>query len=76
MWLDVFTFLRNKLNFIVFFSHEKKISDFRNFRKFSREMVDTKARWTCYGGHMVKAKRDDNSQLWLRQRESITHNSG
>ena len=25
-WLDVFTFLCNMLNFIVFFSHEKKIS--------------------------------------------------
>ena len=26
LWLDVFTFLCNKPNFIVFFSHEKKIS--------------------------------------------------
>ena len=26
LWLDVVTFLCNNLNFIVFFSHEKKIS--------------------------------------------------
>jgi len=26
LWLDVFTLLCNKLSFIVFFSHEKKIS--------------------------------------------------
>jgi len=26
LWLDVFTFLWNKLNFIIFFLHEKKIS--------------------------------------------------
>jgi len=26
LWLDVFTFLRNKLNFAGLFSHERKIS--------------------------------------------------
>jgi len=52
MWLDAFTFLRNKLNFIVFFS---------NFRMFSQEMQCTRANWTRYGGHMVKAKGEHNS---------------
>jgi len=46
-----------------------------NFRKFSQHMEYTRAKWTRYSGHMVKAKGEHNSQLWLKQRESITHNS-
>jgi len=56
LWLDVFTFLCNELNFVVFFSHEIKV-----FKKFSQEMEYTKVKWTHYGGHMAKAKREHNS---------------
>jgi len=55
----VFAFLCNKLNFIVFFPHEKKIST--NFRKFSQEMEYTRAKWTPYGDHVAKAKEEHNS---------------
>ena len=65
--MGMFTFLCNRLNFIVFLSHGKKIS--ANFRKFSQEMEFTKAKWTRYGGHMAKAKGEHNSQLKL----FITH---
>jgi len=58
MWLEVLTFLCNKFNFIVFFTHEQKIS---NLCKFGQEMEYTKAKWTRYGGHMVKAKGEHNS---------------
>ena len=63
MWLDVFTFLCNKLNFIVFFLHEKK--NLASFRKFSQEMEYTGAKWTRYGGHVAKANGEHNSQLKL-----------
>jgi len=65
MWLDVFTFLCNKLNFIVFFSCEKKISS--NVRKFSQEMDSLR-----YGGHMFNAKGEHNITLVKAKGE---HNS-
>ena len=39
-------------------SHFRK---FKNFRKFSQEMEYTRAKWTCYGGNVVKAKGQHNS---------------
>ena len=64
MWLDLFTFLCNKLNFIVFFSHEKKISQIAEIlaRKWNTLELNGLATVTA----------------WLKQRESITqtfHNS-
>jgi len=61
LWLNVFTFLYNKLNFIVLFSHEKKISQIleslvRNWNTLAQNGLATVA-------------------TWLKQRESITHNS-
>jgi len=61
MWLDAFTFLCNKLNFIVFFSHEKKIS----------QISESLARkW-------ITLERNGLTTMatWVMQRESITHNS-
>ena len=60
LWLDVFTFLCNKVNFIVFFSHEKKISQI--LESLTRKR---RAKWTRYGGHMAKAKGERNSLLKL-----------
>jgi len=62
MWLVVLTFLCNKLNFSVFFSHEKKIwqileSLTRKWNALERNGLTTVA-------------------TWLKQRESITQNSG
>jgi len=62
LWLDVFKFLCSELNFIVFFSHEKKSS---NFRKFSQEMEYTRAKSTRYSGHIARAKGEHNSSLKL-----------
>ena len=36
-----------------------------NFRKFSQQMEYTRAKWTRYGGQMVKAKGEHNSELNL-----------
>jgi len=59
LWLDKFTFLCNKLNFIAFlFTWEENLT---NFRKFSQEMELTRVKWARYGS--------------LMQRESIIHNS-
>ena len=61
LWLDVFKFLCNKLNFIVFFSHEKKIS----------QILESLARkWNTLerNGLITVTTR-------LKQRESITLNS-
>jgi len=60
----VFIFLCNKLNFIVFLSHEKKIaqileSSARKFNTLERNGL------AIYGGHMGKAKGQHNSNfLW------------
>jgi len=59
MWLDVLTFLCDKLNFIVFFAHEKKISQI--LESLARKWNTLRAKWTRYGGHMAKAKEDNNS---------------
>jgi len=59
LWLDVLTFLCSKLNYIAFFSHQKKIP--ANSKQISQEMEYTKAKWTGYGGHMAKAKGEHNS---------------
>jgi len=59
LWLDVFTFLCNKLNFIVFFSHGEE--NLANFRKFTQEMEYTRAKWTSCGDHMAIAKGEHNS---------------
>jgi len=59
--LDVFAFLCNKLNFIVFFSHEKKIEQI--LENLAREW-NTQER---NGLAMVAT--------WLKQKESITHDS-
>ena len=61
LWLDVLTFVCNKLNFNVFFSHEKKIS----------QILESLARkWNTL-------ERNGLSTVvtWLMQRESITHRS-
>jgi len=58
MWLHVLSFLCNKLNSIVFFSHEKKISQ---ILESLAEMEYTRAKWTRYGGRMVKEKGEHNS---------------
>ena len=34
----------------------------------------TGAKWTRYSGHMIKAKGEHDSKLWLNQMESITDN--
>jgi len=61
MWLDVSTFLRNKLNFIVFFSREKKIS----------QILESLARkWNTLEGNGFALVA-----IWLKQREIITHTS-
>jgi len=58
MWLDVFTFLCNKLNFIAFFSREKKIS----------QISESLARkWTTLERNGLAAVA-----TWLKQRESKT----
>jgi len=55
LWLNVFTLLCKKLNFLFYFSH------LTNWRKFSQEMEYTRAKWSCYGGHMAEAKGEHNS---------------
>jgi len=61
MWLDVFTFLCNKLNFIVFFSHERKIS----------QILESLARkWNT-----LERNEFATVATWLKQGESITNNS-
>jgi len=69
MWLDVFTFLCNKLNFIVFFSREKKISQI---------LESLTRKWNA-----LERNRLATVATWLKQKESITpvkaegeHNSG
>jgi len=58
MWLDMFTFLCNKLNFIVFFSYEKKIS----------QILESLARkWNT-----LDRNRLATVASWFKQRESIT----
>jgi len=59
LWLDVFTFFCNKLNFIVFFSHEKNISQI--LESLASKLNTLRAKWTRYGGHMAKAKGEHNS---------------
>ena len=55
------TFLCNKLNFIVFFSHEKKIS----------QILESLARkWKT-----LEQNGLTTVATWLKERESITHNS-
>jgi len=69
MWLDMFTFLGHRLNFVVFFSREKKIS----------QIVESLARkWNT-----LERNRLATVATWLKRRESITlvkakgeHNSG
>ena len=66
LWLDMFKFLCNKLYFIVFFTREENLS---NFRKFSQQMEHTRAKWTPYHGHMATAKREHNiiTKLFITQ---------
>ena len=53
-----FTFLCNKLNFIVFLlTWEENLI---NFRKFGQEMEHARAKWTLYGGHMTNANGEHN----------------
>jgi len=56
MW---FTFLCNKLNFVVFFSHAKKILQI--LESLARKWNTLEQKWTRYGGHMAKAKGEHNS---------------
>ena len=58
LWPDVFTFLYKKLNFSVFFSHEKKISQILENLARKRNTLERK------GLAMVAT--------WLKQRESLT----
>jgi len=72
MWLDVLTFLCNKFNLIVFFSHEKKISQIleslaRIWNKLERNGLATMVTWL--------KQRESMTHNWLKQRESITDNS-
>jgi len=60
-WLDVFTFLCNKHNFIVFFSHEKKIS---------QTLESLVRKWNT-----LDQNRLATVATWLKQRKSITLNS-
>jgi len=70
LWLDVFIFLRNKLNFIVFFSHNKKILQISESLAKKRDSLE-QAKWTHYGGHMANAQWEHITQLKL----FITHTS-
>jgi len=60
-WLDAFTFLCNKLNFIISLSHEKKFSQI--FESLARK-------WNT-----LERNGLTTVATWLKQRESITHNS-
>ena len=60
MWLDVLTFLCNKPNFILFFSHGKKIAQI--LKSLARKWNTLERN----GLAMVAT--------WLKQRESIMHN--
>jgi len=56
LWLDMFTLLCNKRNFIGFlFTRDENLT---NFEKFSQEMEQTRTKWTQCGGHMANAKRE------------------
>ena len=58
LWLDAFTFLCNKFNYIVFLCTWEQ-----NLTNFSQEMEYTRAKGARYSGHMDNANGEHNGPL-------------